>query len=78
MQSFVEWGALANILLFGVLLGAGLPTLFAVGVKILAGTGSHEDSGQTKTSHLVLAWTCFAICVLAIGGAIAFLAAGGH
>lgn len=78
MSEFVEWGALANVLIVGVLVGAGLPALFAVGVRFLAGSGSHDEGGQTKVSHVVLAWTCFAICVLAIAGAIWFLASGGH
>ncbi|WP_062070607.1 hypothetical protein [Demequina sediminicola] len=78
MQSFVEWEALGNILLYGLLVGAGLPTLFAIGVRIMAGPGAKDESGKVTPGRLVLAWLCFGICLVAILGAVAYIAAGGH
>ncbi|MFN3866421.1 MAG: hypothetical protein ACK4MD_06875 [Demequina sp.] len=78
MTQFIEWEALANIVVVGILVGAGLPILFAVGVRALAGPGARDFEGRIPRGRLVLAWTCFGTAVAAIGIAIAFLAAGGH
>ena len=78
MSDYVEWGALLNVLLVGLVVGAGLPALFAIGVRAIAGPGARDENGSVPTGRLVLAWTCFGIAILAIGGAIVFLAAGGH
>ena len=78
MSDYVEWGALLNVLLVGLLVGAGLPALFAVGVRAIAGPGARGEDGSVSMGRRVLAWTCFGIAVLSIVGAIAFLAAGGH
>ncbi len=77
MGQFIEWGALANIIVIGVLVGAGLPALFAVGVRLLAGPGSTVD-GQVPLRRRVLAGLCFALVLAAIVGAIVYIAAGGH
>jgi hypothetical protein len=76
MGTYVEWGALANIVIFGVLIGAGLPALYAVGVRALD-TSSHRD-GRTATVYKVGAYACFGVVVAAILGALIFIAAGGH
>ncbi|GIG54140.1 hypothetical protein [Demequina activiva] len=78
MSEYVEWGALLNVLLVGLLVGAGLPALFAVGVRAIAGPGARAEDGSVSAGRRVLAWICFGIAILAIVGAIAFLAAGGH
>nr|WP_062130686.1 hypothetical protein [Demequina aestuarii] len=77
-MQFIEWGALANIVGLGILVGAGLPSLFAIGVRALAGPGARGADGRVAPRRVVLAWTCFGIAAAAIGGAIMFLAAGGH
>jgi hypothetical protein len=76
MQPFVEWGALANILVFGLLVGAGLPTLYAIGVRAL--DSSSRASGRAVTLYKWGAYACFAVVVVVILGALAFIAAGGH
>lgn len=78
MSEFVEWGALANVLLVGLLVGAGLPALFAVGVRAISGSGARNEHGRVAPGRLAIAWTCFGIAILSIAGAIVFLAAGGH
>lgn len=37
-MSFIEWGALGQVLVAGLLVGAGIPALFALGLRLLAGT----------------------------------------
>ena len=76
MNSFVEWGSLANILVFGLIIGAGLPTLYAVGVRAM--DSSTRASGRTVTLYKAGAYACFGVVVLVILGALAFIAAGGH
>ncbi len=78
MTDFVEWGSLANVLIVGLLVGAGLPALFAVGVRALAGEGARGVDGRVSTGRLALGWTCFGIAFAAIIAGIVFLAAGGH
>ena len=78
MQQYIEWGALANVVVVGLLVGAGLPTLFALGVRALAGQGARDDAGQVKAGRRVIAWLCFGLVVATIVGAVAYIAAGGH
>lgn len=78
MSKYIEWGALANILVVGLVVGAGLPALFAVGVRALAGPGSHDADGRRSPTRVALAVACFAVIIVAVAGAIAFIAAGGH
>lgn len=76
MNEFVEWGALGNVVFFGLLIGAGLPALYAFGVRSL--DASSRATGRAITLHRVIAYACFAVVVIAILGALAFIAAGGH
>lgn len=78
MQDFIEWSALGRILVVGLLVGAGLPALFALGVKAIAGPGARDASGTVQRSRLIAGWTCFGLVVAAIAGAIIYIAAGGH
>jgi hypothetical protein len=60
--------SLWQVLLVGLLFGAGLPALFAAGIRALgtapatAGAPAHAPSGSQR----VVAWTCFGLC-LAVG-----------
>lgn len=76
MGSYVEWGAIANIVLFGILIGAGLPTLYALGVRAL--DSSSRAAGRTVTLYKTGAYACFGAVVLVILFALWFIAAGGH
>ena len=76
MNTYVEWTALGNIVLFGVLIGAGLPALYALGVRSL--DTAAQESGSTARWYRVAAYACFGVIVIAILGALAFIAAGGH
>ncbi len=78
MSEFIEWGALANVVVVGLLVGAGLPTLFALGVRSLAGPGARDEAGRVRPGRRVIAWVYFGIVVATIAGAVAYIAAGGH
>ncbi len=55
----------------GMLLGAGLPILFAVGVRLLAGPADVAEDG-TMVEHRpglatrLLAWLCFAVVMYGV------------
>jgi hypothetical protein len=81
------WAALDatwRILLIGLVLGAGLPTLFAFGIRALAwGTGGdaaeHAD-GEAMSPHLggrLVAYTVFAIVVLSVVAGVGYIVAHG-
>jgi len=78
MTGFIEWGALGRIVIVGLVVGAGLPALFAVGVRALAGPGSTNDAGQRPRLRLAVALACFAVIVSAIATAIVLIGRGGH
>ena len=66
-------GALWQVLAVGILLGVGLPTLFALGVRslehdrqLVAVGAAGEEVSKPSTTGLVGAVICFAICVLAV------------
>lgn len=76
MNEFIEWGALLNIVLFGVLIGAGLPAMYAIGVRAL--DASARATGGAATLRKVGAYACFGIVAAAILFALGFIVAGGH
>jgi len=78
MTDYVEWGALARIVVPGLVLGAGLPTLFAVGVRALAGPGSKTDAGRRPPARVAIAAASLAVVVAAIVTAIIIIGTGGH
>jgi hypothetical protein len=43
-MNFIEWGALGQVLVAGLIVGAGIPALFALGLRLLAGTTSPDAS----------------------------------
>lgn len=78
MTPFVEWDALANVVVVGLVVGAGLPALFALGVRALEGPGSHKEDGSRPLIRTVAAWACYGVVIAATLGAVVFIAAGGH
>ena len=68
-----ELAALWQVLTVGLLLGAGLPTLFALGIKslntnrvlVVAG-GPEGDVTKPSTTGTIGGVVCFAVCVLAV------------
>jgi hypothetical protein len=78
VTGFVEWDSLLNIVVFGVLFGAGLPALYAIGVRAVQGNRAHGPDGHVLWWRKAIAVTCFALCVAAVASGIVFIAAGGH
>jgi hypothetical protein len=87
----VDWinlTALWQIVVFGLLAGAGLPALFAVGLKALsmggrtqtAGAGGPDGDSEPMVGGnplgIMLASVCFLIVLAAIAGGIYFIVAG--
>lgn len=83
-QVYAALDATWRILIIGLVLGAGLPALFAVGVNALAwGTGGeHEmhEEGVLPKPHLlgrIVAYLMFTIVVLGVLGGIGYIVAHG-
>ena len=70
-----------RVLLAGLILGAGLPAVFALGIRSMAyGTGGAAEIDTAATPHpigKVLAYTCFAVVVLGALLGIIFIVASG-
>lgn len=86
MSSWINLHALWKIVVIGMLCGAGLPALFAVGLRALslpgggkrvapAGAGSDEIVGGSPVG-IAVAGLCFAVVLAAIGWGIYFIVAG--
>lgn len=90
MSGIIEWGALGQVVLVGLLVGAGVPALFALGLRLLtlpvrAGVvqagGTHDGDAPGARPGLVRrlgGYLCLALCVAAIATGLAFLVSGGH
>ncbi|GAB1641250.1 hypothetical protein [Krasilnikovia sp. MM14-A1259] len=74
-----------RVLLASLLLGAGLPTLFALGVRSLAwGSGGDAEVHETGVTGptprplgTVVGWACFGVVLLGVGLGITFIVASG-
>jgi hypothetical protein len=85
MSSWIDGPAVGEIIGVGLLAGAGLPVLFAYGIKAL-GTPAKGHIGQAGSDDLVgdnpagiaVAVVCFAIVLAAIGYGIYIIVASGH
>ena len=69
-----------RVLLASLLLGAGLPNVFAMGVRALAyGKGGDAEISQERPHPVgtVLAGVCFLIVIVAIGLGITYIVAFG-
>lgn len=70
-----------KVLAVALLLGAGLPSLFAVGIRSLAwGTGGSAEVDVADGPHpvgRVVAFACFAVVLLGIGLGISIVVASG-
>lgn len=83
MSQWIDLRAVAEIVIVGLLAGAGLPAVFAVGVRALGATaggqqpaGGHPAGGSIGGSAVAL--LCFAIVLGAIGYGIYLIVASGH
>jgi hypothetical protein len=78
MTAWINLAAVGKIVLFGLLVGAGLPALFAVGVRLNAeGVGAAEHGGAVAQKNPVLAalsWLLFALVFMAVTVGVLFIA----
>ncbi|MBO1414900.1 hypothetical protein [Streptomyces sp. FH025] len=77
MNSWIDLDAVWKIVLVGLLTGAGLPALFALGLRLLNPSGpAGEPTADRPTAGpvaLVLAGLIFAVVLTAIGWGIAVI-----
>ena len=80
----LEIKALGQILLVGLVLGAGLPALFAGGIRALAwgagGAAGTSTGGSAAAPHplgRVLGYACFAVVLACVVLGITFIVASG-
>jgi hypothetical protein len=85
MSGLIEWDALGQVVLAGIVVGAGIPALFALGLRLLVvprvadGDATvAEPARRPGAARLVGGFACFAVVVAAIVTGLAFLVAGGH
>lgn len=92
MSELIHVDALIQVVVAGALVGAGLPALFALGVRLLApsqgatlaveaaasGTDSRPTTARPSGLRLAAAVLCFGAVVAACAVGIWFLASGGH
>ncbi|BAU94863.1 hypothetical protein N24_0601 [Corynebacterium suranareeae] len=66
------FGSLVDVTLVGILLGAGLPALFALGIRFAHGTSSEGTNVFGKFASTI----CFAVIVIAIVAGILWITKG--
>lgn len=69
-----------HVLLAGLILGAGLPAIFALGIRALsygAVDGQKASDHQPHPGMRVVAYACFAVVLVAIALGIGVIVAGG-
>lgn len=78
-MAWINWSALWKIIVLGLLAGAGLPALFAVGLRCLAMRPAHVTAGAQPDDDSIYAGNpiglagavaCFAVILAAIGWGI--------
>ncbi|HET9874955.1 MAG TPA: hypothetical protein VFQ37_04220 [Mycobacterium sp.] len=80
MSQWFNYTATAKILVFGVLVGAALPALFAVAMRVhAAGTGvlaSADGAGsdRRKPALIALSWAIFMLVLTVVIIAVLFIA----
>lgn len=78
MLDFIKWTALVNVVVVGVVVGAGLPALFALGVRALDGPGARLEDGSRPVKRVVVAVACFGAVIASLIWAVTIVATGGH
>lgn len=76
MTTWFNYHATLRILVFGLLVGAALPALFALGVRVgTAGAGIRGDTMTRKRPVLTaLSWLCYALVLTAVIVGVLFIA----
>jgi hypothetical protein len=69
-DSYVDWASMWKILVISVCVGAGLVTVYAVGLRALSASGYlrvGEDQAQPKRNAFVLVAAIICIAIVAAG-----------
>lgn len=78
MSAWFNVDATAKILVFGMLAGAALPALFALGVRLHAAGSALTEAGPSTTRRRAvlgtLGWAIYALLVVMIVVAVLFIA----
>ena len=78
VSAWFNYAAAIKILVFGLVVGAGLPALFAMGVRINAegaGVARHGDAvAQRNPLVLAVSWLIFAVVLVAVTVGVLFIA----
>jgi hypothetical protein len=84
VNSWIDLHAIGEIVVVGLLAGAGLPALFAIGVRALGSPGKgHVTTSQDEVvggsrAGIAVAALCFLIVLAAIGYGIYIIVSTGH
>ncbi|OHU92391.1 hypothetical protein [Mycobacterium talmoniae] len=73
MSTWFNYAATAKILIFGLLAGAALPALFAVGVRLGAAAGG-DTAARRRTGLLAARWVIFALLLVIVVAGVLFIA----
>ncbi|WP_375483730.1 hypothetical protein [uncultured Jatrophihabitans sp.] len=83
MNAWIDLHALWRIVVIGLICGAGLPAVFALGLKALGGadgdesaTGGTATLSRTNPLRVAVAAVCFAVVLAAIGWGIYLIVDG--
>ena len=80
MSSWIDFHALLKIVLIGLAAGAGLPAIFAIGLRTLApphrADAAAAGTVTTAPANVAAAGLCFAIVLAAVGYGIYLIVAG--
>jgi len=76
--------ALWQVVVVGILLGVGLPALFALGIRalntnrtvVVAVTAPNRDNSRPSPAAIAIASICFGVCILAVLFGIAVILYG--
>lgn len=79
-MNFADLGlSLVKVLVVGLALGAGLPAIFALGIRSLATVEPGPDgTARITTAGRIGAAACFGVVVLAVIVGIVWIVSGGH
>jgi hypothetical protein len=79
MSTWFNYEASLKILIFGLLLGSGLPALFALGVRVGAAGAGIEGSDGAAVGHknpalTALSWALYALALVAVVIGVLYIA----
>ena len=77
MTAWFNYTATLKILVFGLLVGAALPALFALGVRFGAEAGAEANAGALTTKRATLtglSYLAYALVVIAVAVGVLFIA----